>query len=101
VSIMHDRKSYTRRLSKLEKEGGTTIVSNQYGFICIIVLISRFGGEGYLHAVLFADYQTGYRWLYGMKTKDETIDIVKQWYNDIAKHKLVVFTSDNAGENKS
>ncbi len=39
-----------------------------------------------------------------MKTKDETIKVVKQWYSYIAdlrvKHKLVVFMSDNAGEKK-
>ena len=40
-----------------------------------------------------------------MKTKDEMINVVKQWYINIAnlraKHKLVVFVRDNAGENKS
>ena len=40
-----------------------------------------------------------------MKTKDEMISVVKRWYSDIAdlraKHKLVVFVRDNAGENKS
>ncbi len=40
-----------------------------------------------------------------MKTKDETIKVVKQWYSYIAdlrvKHKLFdVFMSDNAGEKK-
>jgi hypothetical protein len=61
--------------------------------------------EGYNHAVVFVDKQTGYRWLYGMKTKKEMISVVKRWYSDIAdlraKHKLVVFVRDNAGENKS
>ena len=40
-----------------------------------------------------------------MKTKDEMIKVVKQWYSDIAdlraKHKLVIVMLDNAGENKS
>ncbi len=51
------------------------------------------------------DNQTGYRWIYGIKTKDETIKIVKQWYSNIAdlraRQKLVVVMRDNAGENKS
>jgi hypothetical protein len=61
--------------------------------------------EGYYHAVVCVDKQTGYRWLYGIKTKDKIILVVKRWYSDIAdlraKHKLVVFVRDNAGENKS
>ncbi len=61
--------------------------------------------EGYNHAVVLVNNQTGYQWVYGMKTKDKTIKVVKQWYSDIAhlraKHKLVVFVRDNAGENKS
>ncbi len=61
--------------------------------------------EGYNHAVVLVDNQTGYQWVYGMKTKDEMIKVVKQWYRDIAdllaKHKLVVSVRDNAGENKS
>jgi hypothetical protein len=63
--------------------------------------------EGYLHAqaVVLVDNQTGYPWIYGTKTKDETITGVKQWYSDIAdlraRHKLVVIMRCNAGENKS
>jgi hypothetical protein len=51
------------------------------------------------------DNQTGYQWVYGMKTIDKMIKVVKQWYSYIAdllaKHKLVVFVRDNAGKNKS
>ncbi len=61
--------------------------------------------EGYLLAVVFVDNQTGYLWIYGIKTKDETIKVVKQWYSDIAylraRHKLVVVMRDNTGEYKS
>ncbi len=61
--------------------------------------------EGYNHAVVLVDNQTGYQWVYRMKTKDEMIKVVKQWSSDIAdlqaKHKLVVFVRDNACENKS
>jgi len=61
--------------------------------------------EGYFHAVVIVDCHTGYRWLYGMKTRDEMLQVVKRWYGDIAdlrqKHTLVVAMRDNAGENKS
>ena len=61
--------------------------------------------EGYNHAVVFVDCNSGYRWLYGMKLKSDMLKIVKKWYSDIAdlrqKHKLVVVMRDNAGENKS
>ena len=61
--------------------------------------------EGYFHAVVIVDNHSGYRWIYGMKTKDEVIKVVKQWYSDIAdlraKHKLVIIMRDNAGENKA
>ena len=56
-------------------------------------------------AVVFVDKCTGYRWIYGMKTKDQMINVVRRWYNNIAdlrtKHRLVVIVRDNAGENKS
>jgi hypothetical protein len=58
--------------------------------------------EGYNHAVVLC---TWYRWIYGMKTKDQMIIVVKRWYSNIAdllaKHRLVVVVRDNAGENKS
>jgi hypothetical protein len=61
--------------------------------------------EGYNHAAVFVDKCTGYRRIYGMKTKDQMINVVKRWYSDIAdlrtKHRLVVVVRDNAGENKS
>ncbi len=34
--------------------------------------------EGYNHVDVLVDNQTGYRWVYGMKTKDEMIKDVKQ-----------------------
>jgi hypothetical protein len=42
--------------------------------------------EGYNHAVVLVDNQTGYRWVYGMKTKDEMIKVVKQWYSTLQRH---------------
>jgi hypothetical protein len=63
--------------------------------------------EGYSHAVVIVDCHSGYRWLYGMKTKDDMLKVIKKWYrySDIAdireKHDLVVVMRDNARENKS
>ena len=43
--------------------------------------------------------------MYGLKTKDEALNVVKRWYADIAdlraKHKLVVLMRDNDCEYKS
>ena len=40
--------------------------------------------EGYNHAIVFVDAATGYRWIYGMKTKDDAIKALRTWYADIA-----------------
>ncbi len=39
--------------------------------------------EGYNHAIVFVDAATGYRWIYGMKTKDDAIKALMTWYSDI------------------
>ena len=56
--------------------------------------------EGFNHALVFVDAATGYRWLYGMKTKDDAIKALRTWYSDIAdlrtKHKLVVLMRNDA-----
>jgi hypothetical protein len=61
--------------------------------------------EGYLHAVAIVDCHSGYRWLYGIKTKADMLKVIKKWYSDFAnirqKHDLIVVMRDNAGENKS
>jgi hypothetical protein len=48
---------------------------------------------------------TGFKWLYGLKTKDEALDVVKRWMAEIsdlrAIYLLLVVMTDNAGENKS
>jgi hypothetical protein len=35
--------------------------------------------EGYIHAIVFIDAATGYRWIYDMKTKDDAIHLLKRW----------------------
>jgi len=58
--------------------------------------------EGYFHSLAIIDAATGYRWIYGLKTKDEALNVVKKWYANItdlrAKHKLIVLMRDNVGE---
>ncbi len=61
--------------------------------------------EGFVHAVVIVDSCTGYRWLYGMKTKDGMLEVIKKWYADIADlrqtYQVVRVMLDNAGENRS
>ena len=61
--------------------------------------------EGYNYCAGFTDDCSEYRWAYGLKTKDELIDVVKQWYAEIAdlreKYQMLVVMRDFAGENMS
>jgi hypothetical protein len=61
--------------------------------------------ERYSHEVVVVDCHSGYRWLYGMKTKDAMLKVIKKWYSYIAdirqKHNLLVVMRNNAGETKS
>jgi hypothetical protein len=70
-----------------------------------LVSSSVFSLEGHKYALVITDYCTGYRWLYGLKTKYEMLKVVQKWYSDIAelreKHTIYVVMRDNSGENKS
>ena len=62
--------------------------------------------ERYVHAIEFVgDACIRYRWIQGIKNKDDTLNLLKRWFIDIvdlrAMHKLVVVMRDNASENKS
>ncbi len=61
--------------------------------------------EGHKYALVITDDCTWYRWLYGLKSKDDILKEIKRWYSDIAElsemHKLLMVMLDNAGENKS
>jgi hypothetical protein len=58
--------------------------------------------EGHNYALIITDDCTGYRWLYGLKTKDDILKAVKKWYSDVAElhetHTLLVVMKDNAGD---
>ncbi len=34
--------------------------------------------EGHFHSLVSVDAATGYRWIYGLKTKDEALNVVKR-----------------------
>jgi hypothetical protein len=61
--------------------------------------------EGYYYAILLVDKATRFRWVYGMKTKDETDSKLRRWWADTARirarHSLLCLMRDNAGENKA
>jgi hypothetical protein len=47
--------------------------------------------EGHNCSLIITDDCTGYRWLYGLKTKDDILKAVKKWYETLrssAKHIL-------------
>jgi hypothetical protein len=41
--------------------------------------------EGYICALVITDDCPGYRWLYGLKTKDYLLKAVQKWYSDFAE----------------
>jgi hypothetical protein len=59
--------------------------------------------EGYNYALVITDDCSGYRWLFGLKTKEDLLKAVQKWYSDIAQlrelHNVCVVI--HAGENKS
>ena len=61
--------------------------------------------EGYTYAVIFTDSHSGYRWQYGLKTKDEVLHAAKRWFAEILdfrqKFPLLSVVRDKAGENTS
>jgi hypothetical protein len=58
--------------------------------------------EGYNYCAVLTDDCSECRWAYGLKTKEELLDAVKQWYAEIAdlleKYQLLVVMRDFAGE---
>ncbi len=40
--------------------------------------------EGYNYCAVLIDDCSEYQWAYGLKTKNKLIDVVKQWYAEIA-----------------
>ncbi len=98
---MYDKKGNIKGFAQEKEAHIKTTLPNEYGFIFIISQSI----EGYFHSLVFIDAASGYRWIYGLKTKNEGLNVVKRWYANIAdlraKHKLVVLKQDNAGEYKS
>ena len=70
-----------------------------------LMMVNEISIEGYRFAMILTDPFTGYIWVYGIKTKDQTLGTLKKWYCDIAplraNNKLITLMRDNAGENRS
>ena len=103
---MYDLEGDIGGLAKGKEGHNQTTLSDTHGFVFILSQIKkRIFSCGYFHALVLVDTATGYRWIYGMKTKDDTLKVVRRWYNNIAdlraKHKFVVLMRDNANEYKS
>ena len=61
--------------------------------------------EGYDYALIITDDASMFRWVYGLKTKDEADAAVRKWVGDVVeiriRNPLQIVIRDNAGELKS
>ena len=61
--------------------------------------------EGSNHALFITDSCSKHRWQYGMKTRDEVMEMSKRWMAETAgiqkDRPILVVVQDNAGENTS
>jgi hypothetical protein len=69
---------------------------------CDFIVSSITSIEGYNYAALFVDDCTGFLWLYGMKTRDQVVDVAKRWMAEIGdlreKHPLSLIESCHEGQ---
>ena len=83
-------------------KGATRLLGN-VNFDLIVSTIPSI--EGHYYGAFFVDDYTGYKWLYGVKMKDEALNAAKKWMAEIAdlreKHPLLVVMRYNAKENSS
>ncbi len=98
MSIVHARKKYIQKLSWINGSGLATRWQGAHGFVFIIHYIPSI--EGFNHPIIFTDSNSGMRWQYGMKTKDETLDMPKRWCAEIAdiriNYTLIMVVRDKA-----
>jgi hypothetical protein len=60
--------------------------------------------EGHNHAIVITDDATMFRWVYGLKTKDDANAMIRKWVSDISdirEHPIKIIIRDNAGEFRS
>ena len=61
--------------------------------------------EGHDYALIITDDASMFRWVYGLKTKDEANAAVRKWVGDVVeiriRNPLQIVIRDNAGELKS
>jgi hypothetical protein len=101
MPILYDWKEYLVDPPKLKDRATDPLYQvNMGSFSSSVTSI-----EGYNNALVFADCNSGYRWIYGMKLKSDMLKVVMKLFSDIAdlrqKHKLVIVMRDNAGIIKS
>ena len=69
------------------------------------MMVNELSIENYRYAMIITDSFSGLIWVYGLRTKDQTLPTLKKWYCDIAplraKWTLITLMRDNAGENRS
>ena len=70
-----------------------------------LMMVNEVSIEGYRYAMILTDSFSGFIWVYGLKTKGQTLGALKKWHCDVApiraKHPLITLMRDNAGENRS
>jgi hypothetical protein len=80
MRILHDRKKYSGSFPELR-----TRADNPFKQVNIdSCSSSAVYIEGYSHTVVIVDCHSGYRWLNGMKAKDDMLKVIKKWYSDVA-----------------
>ncbi len=99
MSVVHSLEKYTRELSLIN---GAQPLGLVHMDLCSSSITSI---EGYNHSIIFTDSNSGMRWQYGMKTKDETLNMSKRWFAEIAdvriNYQLIMIVRDSSGENTS
>ena len=50
-----------------------------------LVTATTWSLEGFHYALLLVDKATRFRWVYGLKTKDETFNVIRRWWADISR----------------
>ena len=108
---MYDREEYSTRCSwtvqeHLVEAGPAKRATRPFEKVTFDLIISTVTSvEGYTAAAPWVDDCSGFKWLYGLKTKDEVVGAAKRWMAETAdlreKYPLFVVMRDNAGENKS
>ena len=53
------------------------------------MMVNELSIENYRYAMIITDSCSGLIWIYGLRTKDQTLPTLKKWYRDIAPLRAV------------